>query len=281
MARLEGIPSRIAVGYAPGRLTGATVTVAGQGALAEYEVDARDAHAWPELYFQGLGWVPFEPTPSRGWSRITPPKARYPARPAPSTTTPTSYLPATRWQPRCQAPRPCPCPALARGATQGRRSCRGCWAWQDQHCCSSWPLRRGWSGWGSAPAGCAAPILRPRRPSPWRGPSSGTSARTLACRRDRLRRPGHIPPGSAARICWVNQAEWTTPHTRLSSPSRPTSNGTRTARQPPVPRVRSVRNLQPPGFPRSRGQCGPTSPVSDGCALTGCRRRSLPAGDGC
>ncbi|MBT2530789.1 transglutaminase domain-containing protein [Arthrobacter sp. ISL-48] len=66
MARLEGIPSRIAVGYAPGRLTGATVTVAGQGALKEFEVDARDAHAWPELYFQGLGWVPFEPTPSRG-----------------------------------------------------------------------------------------------------------------------------------------------------------------------------------------------------------------------
>ena len=66
MARIEGIPSRIAVGYAPGRLTGATVTVAGQGELPEYEVDARDAHAWPELYFQGLGWVPFEPTPSRG-----------------------------------------------------------------------------------------------------------------------------------------------------------------------------------------------------------------------
>ena len=66
MARLEGIPSRIAVGYAPGRSTGATVSIGGQGALPEYEVDARDAHAWPELYFQGLGWVPFEPTPSRG-----------------------------------------------------------------------------------------------------------------------------------------------------------------------------------------------------------------------
>lgn len=66
MARLEGIPSRIAVGYAPGRTTGSTVSVAGEGALTEYEVDARDAHAWPELYFQGLGWVPFEPTPSRG-----------------------------------------------------------------------------------------------------------------------------------------------------------------------------------------------------------------------
>lgn len=66
MARLEGIPSRIAIGYAPGRSTGETVSLAGQGALPEYEVDARDAHAWPELYFQGLGWVPFEPTPSRG-----------------------------------------------------------------------------------------------------------------------------------------------------------------------------------------------------------------------
>ncbi|MEO5315472.1 DUF3488 and transglutaminase-like domain-containing protein [Pseudarthrobacter sp. CC12] len=66
MARLEGIPSRIAVGYAPGRLTGASITVAGQGSLPEYEADARDAHAWPELYFQGLGWVAFEPTPSRG-----------------------------------------------------------------------------------------------------------------------------------------------------------------------------------------------------------------------
>lgn len=66
MARLEGIPSRIAVGYAPGRLTGESVALAGQGSFSEYEVDARDAHAWPELYFEGLGWVPFEPTPSRG-----------------------------------------------------------------------------------------------------------------------------------------------------------------------------------------------------------------------
>ncbi|HSN36745.1 MAG TPA: DUF3488 and transglutaminase-like domain-containing protein [Arthrobacter sp.] len=66
MARLEGIPSRIAVGYAPGRPTGATVSIGGQGALPEFEVDARDAHAWPELYFQGMGWIPFEPTPSRG-----------------------------------------------------------------------------------------------------------------------------------------------------------------------------------------------------------------------
>ncbi|WP_138443310.1 transglutaminase TgpA family protein [Sinomonas susongensis] len=66
MARLVGIPSRIAVGFAPGHPTGATVAVAGLGSLPEYQVDARDAHAWPQLYFEGLGWVPFEPTPSRG-----------------------------------------------------------------------------------------------------------------------------------------------------------------------------------------------------------------------
>ncbi|MGG5174027.1 transglutaminase TgpA family protein [Pseudarthrobacter sp. J1763] len=66
MARLLGIPSRIAVGYAPGRLTGNKVTLSGQDPFAEYAVDARDAHAWPELYFEGVGWVPFEPTPSRG-----------------------------------------------------------------------------------------------------------------------------------------------------------------------------------------------------------------------
>ncbi|MBT8161179.1 MULTISPECIES: DUF3488 and transglutaminase-like domain-containing protein [Arthrobacter] len=66
MARLEGIPSRIAVGYAPGHSTGVTVAVAGQEPLPEFEVDARDAHAWPELYFEGYGWIAFEPTPSRG-----------------------------------------------------------------------------------------------------------------------------------------------------------------------------------------------------------------------
>lgn len=66
MARLVGIPSRIAVGFAPGHPTGGTIAVAGVGSLPEYEVDARDAHAWPELYFEGLGWIPFEPTPSRG-----------------------------------------------------------------------------------------------------------------------------------------------------------------------------------------------------------------------
>ncbi|MGO4383778.1 transglutaminase TgpA family protein [Specibacter sp. RAF43] len=65
MARELGIPSRIAVGYAPGQRTAATGRVLGKDLLG-FEVVGRDAHAWPELYFEGLGWVPFEPTPSRG-----------------------------------------------------------------------------------------------------------------------------------------------------------------------------------------------------------------------
>lgn len=53
LARLAGIPSRIAVGYTSGTEAQAGV----------WKVTTADAHAWPELYFSGLGWVRFEPTP--------------------------------------------------------------------------------------------------------------------------------------------------------------------------------------------------------------------------
>ena len=102
MARLEGIPSRIAVGYAPGRPTGQTVSVAGQGALPEYEVDARDAHAWPELYFEGLGWVPLSRLRPGVWFRLTPRIAASRAGPARTETTMTSIpqvLPAPHRSP--------------------------------------------------------------------------------------------------------------------------------------------------------------------------------------
>ncbi|WP_306321287.1 MULTISPECIES: DUF3488 and transglutaminase-like domain-containing protein [unclassified Streptomyces] len=56
MARTLGIPARVAVGFTPG-------VPAGKGA---YSVGLRDAHAWPELYFEGVGWTRFEPTPTRG-----------------------------------------------------------------------------------------------------------------------------------------------------------------------------------------------------------------------
>ncbi|MEU1007988.1 DUF3488 and transglutaminase-like domain-containing protein [Streptomyces sp. NPDC005890] len=56
MARTLGIPARVAVGFAPG-------TVQADGTIA---VTQKDAHAWPELYFEGVGWTRFEPTPTRG-----------------------------------------------------------------------------------------------------------------------------------------------------------------------------------------------------------------------
>lgn len=54
MARHLGIPSRVALGFTNGE-------VQGDGS---YLVRAKDMHAWPELYFEGMGWVPFEPTPA-------------------------------------------------------------------------------------------------------------------------------------------------------------------------------------------------------------------------
>ncbi|WP_236700698.1 transglutaminase family protein [Allosalinactinospora lopnorensis] len=54
MARQAGIPARVAVGYTAGE------RVSGD----EWVVTESDAHAWPELYFKGHGWLRFEPTPS-------------------------------------------------------------------------------------------------------------------------------------------------------------------------------------------------------------------------
>lgn len=58
MARTLGIPARIAVGFVPG--------TASPNVPGEFVVTTDDLHAWPELHFDGLGWVRFEPTPSRG-----------------------------------------------------------------------------------------------------------------------------------------------------------------------------------------------------------------------
>ena len=56
MARTLDIPSRVAVGYTSGRLR----------SDGWYSVLGRNSHAWPEIWFDGIGWVAFEPTPSRG-----------------------------------------------------------------------------------------------------------------------------------------------------------------------------------------------------------------------
>ena len=61
LARLLDIPSRVAVGYTAGTPLGHD----------RWVVKTSDAHAWPELYFQGAGWLRFEPTPAGSGGQAT------------------------------------------------------------------------------------------------------------------------------------------------------------------------------------------------------------------
>jgi transglutaminase-like putative cysteine protease len=54
MLRMLGIPTRVASGFAPGTYNKDT---------HEWVVRDLDAHAWIEVWFEGIGWVPFDPTP--------------------------------------------------------------------------------------------------------------------------------------------------------------------------------------------------------------------------
>ena len=55
MARSLGLAARVAVGFTWGDPV--------EGEENTYRVTGRHTHAWPEVYFEGLGWVAFEPTP--------------------------------------------------------------------------------------------------------------------------------------------------------------------------------------------------------------------------
>jgi transglutaminase-like putative cysteine protease len=56
LVRELGIPARVAVGYRAG-------TIQADGSFL---VQSTDAHAWVEVFFEGYGWLPFEPTPRHG-----------------------------------------------------------------------------------------------------------------------------------------------------------------------------------------------------------------------
>lgn len=53
LARLLGMHARLVTGYTQGFPTTPNT----------YVVKTTDAHAWPEIFFQGYGWLRFEPTP--------------------------------------------------------------------------------------------------------------------------------------------------------------------------------------------------------------------------
>lgn len=56
LVRSLGIPARWVKGYTSGRL------IEERNGQNVYEIRNNDAHSWVEVYFEGVGWVPFEPT---------------------------------------------------------------------------------------------------------------------------------------------------------------------------------------------------------------------------
>jgi transglutaminase-like putative cysteine protease len=84
MGRALGIPSRVVVGFLDGE--------AQPDGRILYTSD--DRHAWPEMYFGGVGWVRFEPTPGQrtgatpAWTRqsLDSPDPSTPARPETAPT---------------------------------------------------------------------------------------------------------------------------------------------------------------------------------------------------
>ena len=67
LLRSAGIPARLAVGFAQGESVtpnSKTKVLVGEG-IQEFLIHRNDSHAWPEVYFPGLGWIEFEPTVSQ------------------------------------------------------------------------------------------------------------------------------------------------------------------------------------------------------------------------
>jgi transglutaminase-like putative cysteine protease len=74
LLRLAGVPTRVVTGFATGVRQGD----------GRFDVRDVDAHAWIEVYFQGYGWVPFNPTPAAAQVQI--PRQLDPLAPAPAIT---------------------------------------------------------------------------------------------------------------------------------------------------------------------------------------------------
>jgi transglutaminase-like putative cysteine protease len=98
MARQVGIPSRVAVGFTSGEIVDNNFQ----------QVTTHDAHAWPELWFPGAGWVWFEPTPRADGTVAIPsyttPAGRLPSDEPGETTTPDTTGPDTTTNPATRAP---------------------------------------------------------------------------------------------------------------------------------------------------------------------------------
>jgi hypothetical protein len=73
MLRIADIPSRVVIGYTPGR----------RQEDGSYLITTGDAHAWVEAFFAGVGWTYFDPTPLADGRTVAP---AYAPRPQASAT---------------------------------------------------------------------------------------------------------------------------------------------------------------------------------------------------
>lgn len=79
MTRTLGIPARWVKGYSQGVNVleqdnlGMMEMLADSDGSGEYTVRNSDAHSWAEVYFQGFGWIPFEPTAGFAFPTVTEP----------------------------------------------------------------------------------------------------------------------------------------------------------------------------------------------------------------
>ncbi|MFC7273282.1 DUF3488 and DUF4129 domain-containing transglutaminase family protein [Paractinoplanes rhizophilus] len=79
MARVAGIPARVAFGFTLGAQQGNS-----------WIITNRNAHAWTEVYFQDFGWLPFDATPASSVAGST----RSEWAPDPDSTSPEATTPA-------------------------------------------------------------------------------------------------------------------------------------------------------------------------------------------
>ena len=115
MVRSLGLPARVAVGFTTG-------VKSDSGA---YVVTTSDAHAWPEVWFGGTGWLRFEPTPRSGVT-VVPAYAQrqavvapgvggdLPVNPAPTRSAAPGGKDLDRLDPRGQGSQPAALPAESR-----------------------------------------------------------------------------------------------------------------------------------------------------------------------
>ncbi|MGY1603448.1 transglutaminaseTgpA domain-containing protein [Geodermatophilus sp. SYSU D00815] len=88
MVRAAGVPARVALGYTPGEVQPDGTRL----------ITSDDAHAWVEVYFADLGWVPFDPTPIATERRVElpwAPRADTPQEDGPAADTPLPSASAT------------------------------------------------------------------------------------------------------------------------------------------------------------------------------------------